>query len=189
MEEFAMTEATELKPCPNPFCPMKGPIRNDHPSAPSAVVTEVEVTQIDVSQRARDAVADYRIKWTGLDDQAANRIKDGLHDRYSLVQAFARFERDILASTQAGASLTAEQKAGPFLRFPVLRPPYSEDHPLLAPILDKRRQAAGDFTPEFSGQRFADFDRGLMCAYEVINGVLQQAEVHPAAIAQAQEPE
>jgi hypothetical protein len=60
--------------------------------------TEVEVTQIDVSQRARDAVADYRIKWTGLDDQAANRIKDGLHDRYSLVQAFARFERDIRQS-------------------------------------------------------------------------------------------
>ena len=54
--------------------------------------------KIEVSQRARDAVADYSIKWTGLDEQAANRIKDGLHDPYSLVQAFARFERDILVT-------------------------------------------------------------------------------------------
>lgn len=60
------------------------------------------------------------------------------------------------------------------LSIPLLDPPYAEEHPLLAPIIAKRARAAGNFTPEFSGQRGADFDRGLLCAFEAVNGELQR---------------
>lgn len=43
-----------------------------------------------------------------------------------------------------------------------------EYHPLGEAILKVRRRAAGDFSPEFSGNRGADFDRGLLAAYDAV---------------------
>lgn len=60
------------------------------------------------------------------------------------------------------------------LSIPALNPIYAEKHPLLAPIIAKRARAAGNFTPEFSGQRGADFDRGLLSAFEAVNATLQR---------------
>ncbi|MEQ6332974.1 hypothetical protein [Sphingobium sp. MK2] len=57
---------------------------------------------------------------------------------------------------------------------PALNPPYAEEHPVLAPIIAKRAHVAANFTPEFSGQRGQDFDRGLLCAFEAVNGALQK---------------
>lgn len=82
----------------------------------------------------------------------------------------------------AGAILAAIRKraAPTALRLPLLNPPYAEEHPILAPIIEKRARAAGNFAPEFSGQRGQDFDRGLLCAFEAVNGKLQ--ELSAAAI-------
>lgn len=41
-----------------------------------------------------------------------------------------------------------------------------ESDPILKAILAVRLKAAGTFTPEFSGQRGEDFDRGLLAAFE-----------------------
>lgn len=60
------------------------------------------------------------------------------------------------------------------ITIPALNPPYAEEHPVLAPIIAKRAHAAANFTPEFSGQRGQDFDRGLLCAFEAVNGALQR---------------
>lgn len=49
----------------------------------------------------------------------------------------------------------------------------NEDHPVLRAILDKRHQAACSFTPEFSGQRFEDYDRGLIAAYKAAEEALK----------------
>lgn len=55
-----------------------------------------------------------------------------------------------------------------------------EDHPVLRAILDKRGEAARSFTPEFSGQRFEDYDRGLLAAYHAAEAALK-AERKPHA--------
>ncbi|MFZ2252643.1 MAG: hypothetical protein WAW13_00545 [Minisyncoccia bacterium] len=39
-----------------------------------------------------------------------------------------------------------------------------ESDPILKAMLDVRLRAASSFTPEFSGQRFEDYDRGLLDA-------------------------
>jgi hypothetical protein len=49
----------------------------------------------------------------------------------------------------------------------------NEDHPVLAAILAKRHIAASSFTPEFSGQRFEDYDRGLIDAYRAAEEALK----------------
>ena len=59
--------------------------------------------KIEVSQRAREAAADL---WIAVDDdfvtpsilQEADRYRRGDYDQTPAVQAFARFERDILAT-------------------------------------------------------------------------------------------
>lgn len=48
-----------------------------------------------------------------------------------------------------------------------------ENHPVLEAILDKRKIAAATFTPEFSGQRFEDYDRGLLAAYHAAETALK----------------
>lgn len=41
-----------------------------------------------------------------------------------------------------------------------------ESNPVLKAMLDVRGRAARSFTPEFSGQRFYDYDRGLIDAFK-----------------------
>jgi hypothetical protein len=58
---------------------------------------------VEVSQAARDAAADYIGPLSGRQTDA--RLRSGKNDHVSIVQAFARFERDILArqsSSNAG---------------------------------------------------------------------------------------
>jgi len=70
-----------------------------------------------------------------------------------------------------GQAFDGEEEA---LTVPHINPIYAELHPLLKPIIDKRARAAGNFAPEFSGQRGQDFDRGLLCAFEAVSGELQK---------------
>ena len=81
----------------------------------------------------------------------------------------------------------AASQDGAGMRIPLLDPPRAEEHPLLAPIIAKRAEAAGAFTPEFSGLRGQDFDRGLLCAFEAVNATLQrmsQAALHQGELQQ-----
>ena len=41
-------------------------------------------------------------------------------------------------------------------------------HPALEALFALRQKNSFNFAPEFSGQRFSDYDRGLMAAYHVI---------------------
>lgn len=47
-----------------------------------------------------------------------------------------------------------------------------EGHPALQAILNVRHKAAGNFSPEFSGNRGQDYDRGVMDAYQAVYAVL-----------------
>jgi hypothetical protein len=61
--------------------------------------TEAPVSgRVEVTQRARDHAADYQDHARGYACSAP--LRDGRADDASIVQAFARFERDILASLQ-----------------------------------------------------------------------------------------
>ena len=79
---------------------------------------------------------------------------------------------EILALPIPGAPASVEPVAG--IIIPKLDPVHAERHPVLAPIIEKRALAAANFSPEFSGQRGQDFDRGLLCAFEAVNGQLQR---------------
>lgn len=47
-----------------------------------------------------------------------------------------------------------------------------ESDPVLKAIIDVRHKAAATFTPAFSGQRFEDFDRGLLAAFEAARAAM-----------------
>ncbi|BBD98078.1 hypothetical protein SAMIE_1015790 [Sphingobium amiense] len=94
---------------------------------------------------------------------------------YQCIDCLERHEHGSDMYRQIEASFaTGNGGEGRSLTVPVLNPIYAEDHPLLAPIIEKRARAAGNFSPEFSGQRGEDFDRGLLCAFEAVNGELQR---------------
>jgi hypothetical protein len=43
-----------------------------------------------------------------------------------------------------------------------------DQHPILEALIALRQKNSFNFAPEFSGQRFYDYDRGLMAAYNTI---------------------
>ncbi len=47
-----------------------------------------------------------------------------------------------------------------------------ESHPILKAMIDVRHRTAGTFTPEHSGQRGEDFDRGLLAAFNAARDAL-----------------
>ena len=102
---------------------------------------------------------------TEADHQAVQAILDCWFNRDKILSIVAAHR---LSTLPAAASVEAG------LAIPKMDPVYAERHPLLAPIIEKRAQAAGNFAPEFSGQRGQDFDRGLMCAFEAVNATLQR---------------
>jgi hypothetical protein len=71
-----------------------------------------EATEVEVTQADREEAASYYYSAGGSPSIAAE-IRDGKKDTWFRVQAFARHR--VRALTQAGASLTAAQKAGPVL--------------------------------------------------------------------------
>lgn len=48
----------------------------------------------------------------------------------------------------------------------------SNDHPVMRAILDVRHKAAASFTPEFSGLRGGDYDRGVIDCYKAVQAAL-----------------
>lgn len=140
-------------------------------SAPSSDVTLREALERLVGEDAIYLTGEeHDDDWAGGDMEA--RVRD------------IKFAREALRTPSAQPA----DRAGETLTIPKLHPVYAEEHPLLSPILDKRRQAAGTFTPEFSGQRGSDFDRGLLCAFEAVNAALQkmQAAALPPAATQGE---
>ena len=43
-----------------------------------------------------------------------------------------------------------------------------DQHPALEALVELRQQNCFNFAPEFSGQRFEDYDRALLAAYHTI---------------------
>jgi hypothetical protein len=43
-----------------------------------------------------------------------------------------------------------------------------DQHPALVALVELRQKNCFNFEPEFSGQRFSDYDRGVMAAYNTI---------------------
>ncbi len=88
---------------------------------------------------------------------------------------------EVGGSDQPHPTATPKSAVGEQERFRLLTDPESD--PVLKAMLGVRGRAASTFTPEFSGQRFSDYDRGLLDAFKAAQKALVDALSDGAAIA------
>lgn len=103
-----------------------------------------------------EAWEEYLLEDGRVDEEVASIFQDAYEA--SLTKADA-----ILALLRGGRETT-------YTEFQLLTDP--ESHPILKAMLDLRMRAASSFTPEFSGQRFEDYDRALLACLEAARSVL-----------------
>lgn len=83
------------------------------------------------------------------------------------------------SSREAQSLPTGTGEGEAYTEFQLLTDP--ESHPVLKAMLDLRMIAASSFTPEFSGQRFEDYDRALLACLDAVRKVLISSLASPSS--------